>query len=141
MATTKVFEMAARRARGKLAKIPTAITARYDNRSRRIVIRLSSNLEIAFPPESAQGLEGAAPAKLDEIEITPSGLGLHFPKLDAGLYLPAVLEGFLGSRNWMARRLGTIGGKSRSAAKAAASRRNGRLGGRPAELTRRLAGI
>ncbi len=39
--------------------------------------------------------------------------------------------GFLGSRNWMASRLGAEGGKSRSAAKIAAAKRNGRKGGRP----------
>lgn len=134
MATTEVFEMAARRARRKLAQLPTAVAANYDRRTRRIVIRLSSNLEVAFAPEDAQGLEGATSAELDAIEITPSGLGLHFPKLDADLYLPALLEGFLGSRKWMASRLGASGGKSKSAAKVAASQRNGRLGGRPAKL-------
>jgi len=39
---------------------------------------------------------------LEEIEITPSGYGIHFPKLDADLYLPALLQGFTGSRKWMA---------------------------------------
>jgi hypothetical protein len=71
---------------------------------------------------------------LDEIEISPSGFGIHFPKLDADLYLPAILHGFLGSRKWMASRLGQAGGKSRSAAKQKASRANGKLGGRPRKL-------
>jgi hypothetical protein len=39
---------------------------------------------------------------LSKIEISPSGLGLHFPAIDADLYLPALLDGFLGSRRWMA---------------------------------------
>jgi hypothetical protein len=69
--------------------------------------------------------------QLDRIEITPSGFGIHFPKLDADLYLPALIEGFFGSKRWMASRLGTAGGKARSAAKVLASRANGRLGGRP----------
>jgi hypothetical protein len=47
-------------------------------------------------------LEKATPAQLEPIEISPSGFGIHFPKLDADLYLPALLEGFLGSRKWMA---------------------------------------
>jgi hypothetical protein len=29
---------------------------------------------------------------LDEIEITPSGFGIHFPKLDADLYVPGLLR-------------------------------------------------
>jgi hypothetical protein len=68
---------------------------------------------------------------LDPIEISPSGFGIHFPKLDADLYLPALLEGLLGSRAWMAARLGARGGKATSPAKISAARANGRLGGRP----------
>jgi hypothetical protein len=51
--------------------------------------------------------------------------------VDADLYLPALLDGFLGPRKWMASRLGTTGGKVRSTAKIAAAKRNGRRGGRP----------
>jgi hypothetical protein len=106
------------------------VAARYDRRIGRVVIRLSSGLDVAFAPHDAQGLETARPAQLDEIEISPSGLGIHCPKLDADIYLPALLEGFLGSRQWMAARFGATGGQSTSAAKAAAARANGRLGGR-----------
>jgi hypothetical protein len=107
------------------------VHARYDRRRKRIFIHFASGLEVAFSPRDAQGLEKATAAQLSKIEISPSGFGLHFPKIDADLYLPALLMGFLGSRNWMASRLGTLGGKSRSAAKVAAAKRNGRRGGRP----------
>lgn len=118
-------------ASARLAKTPTAIDARYDRRIGRLVVDLSSGLSVAFRPRDAQGLEAARPEQLGKIEISPSGLGLHFPCLDADLYLPAILEGFLGSRRWMAERLGKIGGQTRSKAKSAAARANGRLGGRP----------
>ncbi len=118
--------MAALRQRG-----PTATAAHYDRGRGRVVIRLSTGLELMFPPHDAQGLEQATPAQLDPIEISPSGLGLHFPKLDADLYLPALLEGLLGSKSWMAARLGERGGKARTEDKAAAARNNGRKGGRP----------
>lgn len=55
-------------------------------------------MEVAFKACDAQGLENAKPEDLHGIEISPSGLGLHFPALDADLYLPALLNGFLGSR-------------------------------------------
>ena len=84
-----------------------------------------------FSSDNAQSLRGAKPAQLASIEISPSGLGLHFPKLDADLYLPALLNGWLGSRRWMAAHMGERGGRARSAAKRAASRENGKLGGRP----------
>src|SRR6202049_4989955 len=113
------------------ASIPRAVSAHYDRENGRVVIGLSSNLDLSFSPNDAQGLEKAKPSQLAEIEISPSGLGIHFPKLNADLYLPAILQGFLGSRKWMAYRLGQAGGKSRSVAKRAASRANGKLGGRP----------
>lgn len=131
------FEMANRRAKEMQAGIPRAVAAHYDRDTGRIVIHLSSKLDVSFSPHDAQGLENAKPWQLEEIEISPSGFGIHFPKLDADLYVPGLLEGFLGSKQWMASRLGQMGGKSRSAAKKAASKANGRLGGRPKKIVRR----
>jgi Protein of unknown function (DUF2442) len=137
MAIYDDFDRANERAKDLQVTVPRAVAARYDRGLGRIVIRLSSKLDVAFSPRDAQGLENATPSQLDKIEITPSGLGIHFPKLDADIYLPALLEGFLGTKKWMAARLGADGGKSRSAAKASASRTNGRLGGRPKILRTR----
>jgi hypothetical protein len=131
MVTPDEFARAVRRGEKRRDTGPTASDAHYDRRSKRIVIRLSSGLDIGFSAHDAQGLENATPDQLDQIEISPSGLGIHFPKLDADLYLPALLEGLLGSRAWMAARLGARGGSATSPAKAAAARANGRLGGRP----------
>jgi len=105
------------------------------------VIQLSSNLGIFFSPRDAEGLEHATTAQLDEIEISPSGYGIHFPKLDADLYLPALLEGVFGSERWVASRMGMRGGSSRSAAKTMAARANGRKGGRPKRQESASAGI
>jgi hypothetical protein len=134
MATHDEFEQANARGEERRSGGATALSARYDRRISRVVISLSSGLDIAFSPHDAQGLETARPADLTEIEISPSGLGLHFPKLDADLYLPALLEGFLGSKEWMAARLGERGGRAATPAKTAASRANGKLGGRPRKV-------
>lgn len=77
------------------AKNPTAVAARYDHQTDRVVIDLSTRLTVAFLPLDVQGLEQAKPEQVTEVEILPSGLGLHFPKLDADLYLPVLLKGFL----------------------------------------------
>jgi hypothetical protein len=114
-----------------VASPPPVVCARYDRRSNRIRIHFSTGLDLSFSPRDAEGLEKATPAQLAKVEISPSGFGIHFPKIDADLYLPGLLMGFLGSRNWMASRLGALGGKSRSAAKVAAAKKNGRRGGRP----------
>lgn len=136
MASPDDFAAAVRRADQRLKREPRAVAARFDPRSRRIVVRLSSGLDIAFAPRDAEGLQAAAADDLGAIEISPSGLGLHFPRLDADLYLPALLEGYLGSRTWMAARLGAKGGRATTPAKASAARANGRLGGRPRRRSR-----
>ena len=126
------IDRANERAKQRLAAQPRALAAHYDRERGRIVIDLSTGYAVTFAPERAQGLSGARPADLVDIEITPSGYGLHFRKLDADLWLPALLEGVFGSRAWIAAQLGARGGKATSDAKAAAARANGKLGGRPA---------
>lgn len=108
-----------------------AVSARYDRRSGRVVVNLNTGVQIAFPSRLAEGLSTASPSDLSEVEISPTGLGLHWPNLDADVYVPALLQGIFGSRRWMAAQLGSSGGKARSRAKAEAARENGRKGGRP----------
>lgn len=108
-----------------------AVRARYDRRAGRIVLALSTGVQIAFPVHLAAVLAGAAAEDLGVIEISGSGLGLHWPRLDADLYVPALMQGIFGPRARMAAALGAAGGRTSSAAKVAAARANGRKGGRP----------
>ena len=131
MTTNHDIDRANRRARTRRAKYPAALSARFDAKTRKIVISLANGVDLSFPPAIAQGLEGATLSQLSEIEVTGAGTGIHFPKLDADLYVPGLIEGVMGSRKWMAARLGAQGGRARSPEKAAASRENGKHGGRP----------
>ncbi len=76
-----------------------AVAARYDHRLSRIVVALSTGAELAFPTALAEGLAGAAPEDLAEIEISPAGLGLRWPRLDADLHVPSLIQGVVGSRD------------------------------------------
>lgn len=111
-----------------------AIRAKYDSKTGRIVLDLDTGLSLAFYPAAAEGLSKASARQLAEIEITPSGLGLHWPRLDADIYLPALLDGLLGTKKWAAAKLGTAGGSARSRAKSASARENGKRGGRPRKI-------
>jgi len=119
------------RMQATLDTAPRAIAARYDRRVSRIVISLRSGLELAFPPHIVEGLSEAKSADLMDVEISPTGLGLHFPRIDVDIYIPSLLNGVFGSSNWMASGLGKLGGSSRSESKTSASRSNRKLGGRP----------
>jgi len=125
------FKLANERAREMKGNVPRVVAAHYDRKTGRIVLELSSKVIVSFSPRDAEGLEDARPSQVNAIEISPSGFGIHFPELDADLYVPGILEGFLGSKRWMASRMGQIGGQSGSRAKKAAARTNGGLGGRP----------
>jgi hypothetical protein len=108
-----------------------AVSARYDRRAARVVVNLNTGVQLAFPTRLVEGLADASADDLAEIEISPAGLGLHWPRLDVDVYVPALLQGVFGSKRWMAAQLGMSGGKARTPAKVAASRENGRKGGRP----------
>lgn len=130
------LERANVRAAERRKSAPRAASAKFDKDQDKIVVELSTGLTIAFHPKDAEGLERATQADLEKIEISPSGFGLHFPRIDADLYIPALLEGFFGSRSWAAARLGARGGKATTKCKAEASRANGLLGGRPRKRDR-----
>ncbi len=120
--------------RDDMAAGPRAAAARYDRRGARVVLSLDNGVELAFPPELAEGLDNASATDLSVIEISPTGLGLHWPKLDADLWLPALLNGVFGSPRWMAGLMGRKGGRARTDAKVAAARANGKRGGRPRKV-------
>ena len=131
MAKRDEFERARIRGERRRTSEPYALNARYDRRQQCIVVELNSGLQVVFGPQMIEDLQDARPRDLQEIEITPSGFGLRFPRIDADVYLPGLLAGQFGSRRWMAAQLGQRGGSVRSTAKAAAARANGKLGGRP----------
>jgi hypothetical protein len=128
------------RMKERIAAGPSAVSVSYRSNDDRILIELSNGTLVGIRAHDIQGLEHALPEELAVIELTPLGDGLHFPAIDADLYLPALLADVLGSRTFMARRLGKAGGASRSAAKAEAARANGARGGRPRKTVAPSAG-
>jgi hypothetical protein len=127
------LEEANRRAHELQARFPRAVSACYQPGTGKIVVHLSSRLDVSFSPQDAQGLEDARPSQLQDIEISPSGFGLYFPALDADIYVPGLLEGFPGSKSWMEARPGQTAGQSGTDARKSASRANGRRPKRVAE--------
>lgn len=116
----KAFREGAKRGR---ALGPHAVSAHFDRESHRIVIHLDTGIDVSFDPRQACGLENANADDLIGVEIAGAGGSLHFPKLDAFFSVSKILEGFLGPMEW-----------ARREARAAASRANGTLGGRPKKI-------
>ncbi len=139
MVTTNEYRDAIAHAQQMRATRPIATAAHYDLDFDQVVISLSNGGEFRFPPHNVQGLEKAKTRELQAIEISPSGFGIYFPKLDVDLHVPELMLGHFGSRKWMASAMGAVGGRSTSAAKKAAARNNGALGGRPRHKRKKAA--
>jgi hypothetical protein len=95
-------EYEAARARGDaLLRGPRAASVHYDSGRDRVIVRLTTGIEIGFEPSGAEGLEHATAADLEGVEVDALGLAIRFPSIDADFYVPALLDGILGSRSWM----------------------------------------
>ncbi len=126
-------EFAAAEAHGKamLETEPRAVSAKYDRQSGRVTIELVNGCTYMFPTALVQDLAEASPEDLETIQVDGVGFNLHWPKLDADLYVPALVSGVFGTRAWMCKALARQAGRATSPAKAAAARANGAKGGRP----------
>jgi len=107
-----------------------AEAAWYESEKDLVWIKTTSGVYHGVPSRLLQGLGRATPEQLADIEVSPQGVGLHWPQLDADLTVQGILLGIYGSKHWMAE-LGKKGGQQKSARKAAAARANGKKGGRP----------
>lgn len=125
------IDRALAKGRRRAATEPQAARARYDRRTGRVLVELTNGCSFMFPARSLQGMARASDAELADIEIMGIGYGLHWPALDADFTVPGLLMGVFGTRAWMASELARRAGQTKSTAKAAAARANGRKGGRP----------
>jgi hypothetical protein len=118
--TEEEFQAITRRTAERMKRQLLAVSARYDRRGGRLMISLSNGAVVGFPLESLPGLESATPDELRHIVVEGGGYGLHVAALDADISVPQLLADQLGSSLM-----------KRAIVRAAASRANGRLGGRP----------
>jgi hypothetical protein len=126
----KQFVEATRRAAEEDRVEPRAVRASYDRKTAKVVVELTTGVVISIPHQLLQGLAEASPQDLSQVTVSPQGTGLQWRSLDADFSVTGLLVGVFGTRGWMAA-MGRKGGRVTSRAKAAASRANGRKGGRP----------
>jgi len=122
--------LASARAKRAMKTEIQARSASFDRKSKQLVIELKNGVTLMIPTHRIQGLRKAPPELIAKVELWPRGAALHWEELDADFSVAGLLKGVFGSRTWMAE-LGREGGRSTSPAKQAASRANGRKGGRP----------
>ena len=125
------FDVAEARGQDLMTTAVRAAEARYDHATGRVTLELTNGCAYAFPAQLVQDLNGATDDQLADVEVDGLGFNLHWPALDADLYVPALVSGLFGTRDWMTRELARHAGQATSPAKAAAARANGAKGGRP----------
>jgi hypothetical protein len=115
---------------------PRALSIEYRPSLDIFILKLSNGERLILQRELLEGLQIATRRQLTNVEITPQGTGLHWPDLDADLYVPNLRRHVYGTKQWMSQ-IGKVGGAVKSPAKRKASRINGRSGGRPTKTVSR----
>lgn len=108
----------------------TAVEYKPDAGLDLLILKLSDGHRQLIPREDLEGLQGASKGQVGHIEIIGHGTGLRWPDLNLDHYVPSLLAGVYGTRQWMAT-IGRRGGSARTTAKRKAAQRNGAKGGRP----------
>lgn len=131
------FAEATARGEALLKSLPKADSASYDSRNAEIVIKLRNGATLLVPHKLIQGLQTDDASALSDIELFLDGTEIHWPTLDVQYRVKSLIDGVFGTRRWISElkqhysTIGTKGGSSKSKAKSAASRANGKKGGRP----------
>lgn len=135
--TEKEFQTATAAGASKMAKLPKAVFAEFDNKSKRFVLEMQNGVTLLIPARLIQGLQTDDSKLLSDFHLVAEGSQIHWHSLDVQFYVKSLLEGVFGTPKWMDNLnqhlavIGAKGGARRSEAKTLASRENGKKGGRP----------
>ncbi len=107
---------------------PRAIEVTFDDG--RFTLHFTNGASFSFLARSVEAIATLPIEVLATVELTPSGKGLRWDEPDIDLSIQGLLLGIFGSNVWM-KEIASKGGSSTSEKKKAASRANGKKGGRP----------
>lgn len=134
------FKAATTHGTAHLAALPKADSAKYDKKSRRLILEMKNGTTLLIPVNLIQGLQTGDDTTLSDFDLMLEGSQIHWRALDVQFYVKSLLEGVFGTSKWMndikehLSNAGKKGGASRSQAKRTASAENGRKGGRPRKI-------
>ncbi len=126
--TDPELDAAERRGREFEQSALLATAVRYDATSGRLVIDFVNGSTLLLPARQLQDLQDASDADLADVMLE-FGYGLRWEALDVEFTVPGLMAGIFGTATVLESQ--RRGGQSRSPAKVAAARENGRKGGRP----------
>jgi hypothetical protein len=113
---------------------PRMVNARYSRTNHKLTVEFDNGWGVIVPVADVKDFEyvdhAPTASELSKFEITGDGYYLFFPQIDVALYGPNFAREMLGEQAWQSQMAREFGSR-KSEAKAAASRENGRKGGRP----------
>ncbi|MEL6902906.1 MAG: DUF2442 domain-containing protein [Cyanobacteria bacterium J06606_4] len=65
-------------------------------------IQTTRGEQLSVPAALLQGVAGASNEQIANMELSPAGVGIHWPELDADLLVDSLCRGVYGSPRWMA---------------------------------------
>jgi hypothetical protein len=126
-----VADFEAARERGDAEMASGASEARYDRRRDAVILTMRSGATATIPRRLIPLVADAKPGAAAYLELSPMGTSLRFPTLDADFAVQGLIRSVFGVNE-----ANRIAGSTKSPARAAASRANGRKGGRPPAAVR-----
>ena len=134
------FKEATKRGADALRNLPKAASARFDEKSNRLILEMENGTTLLVPVNLIQWLQTGDVADLSDFDLMLEGTQIHWHTLDVQFYVKSLLEGIFGTRKWTdslkahLSEAGKKGGAAKSEAKSAASAANGKKGGRPRKI-------
>ncbi|MGI8787506.1 MAG: DUF2442 domain-containing protein [Pyrinomonadaceae bacterium] len=96
------YEEATRRGEEEFIRAPKAVSAKFDPKTKRLIVEMRYGVTFIIPTELVQGLRGASDKDLAEVELWLEGVYLHWEKLDTDFKVSSLMKGIFGTPKWMA---------------------------------------
>lgn len=122
------YREATKRGEESLKHDPRAVSASYKNGE--VTVRLMSGWSFSFDPRRYKFLKNATDQQLSDVKPLGFGFALEWESIDQHLGVGPLILDLIGEK-YLAAELGRRNGAATSERKKAASRKNGKLGGRP----------
>lgn len=122
---------ARKRGEQSLKHDPRAISAKYEDGF--VTVGLMSGWSFSFDPRKYRGLKNATDKELSDVKPLGFGFALEWESIDQHLGVGPLILDLIGEK-YIATEVSRRNGSATSDRKKAASRTNGKLGGRPKKV-------